>query len=442
MLKKRLALVMFLFAISQAVYPNFNLLPGYYIDLKGDTIHCQIDYNDRDRNPRTIQIRLNGSMREFGPEEIKGFGVWGYHDYVSATVTYHTNPTSGNEILENFSDSTETKAWFLKVLDSGYYSLYSLVIPSRSYLFTANPDKQVTELVYRVRQVKDSLIEDESYKKYILTLFMNEGLSGKYFNRINSAVYNISSIGSLYRILNESHSGVRIRRKRDSEFQFEVFFGGMMNSFPSTFDSQFTKGNKFKSDFSTSGGINFLFTIPGKFKSFKVGASVGYNGYKGSISQSGSFTHTESAAYYYTTTYTESMALKSSLVLTNIYAMWLMNPLDKMKAYVKAGLNYSFVVTDNQDVTGTFSSSTSGIVNGTKPFQLENSGSGSLVSLESHYLSLLFSAGIITGRSRMEFSYWPVSNIVSSGSDTPPFKFGSMALYYYFSIFPLKRSHY
>jgi hypothetical protein len=441
MIGKRIFFLLFLFLFSQAVYPNTKLFPGYYIDLKGDSVLCNIEYNDWNRNPKSIQVLLNNTMKEFSPEEIKGFGVFGYADYVAVSVSYHTNPVSVNDLQENFSDSTEIKSCFLKVLDQGYYSLYSLVLPARNYLFMNTPGKPITEMVYRVRMVKDSIIEDVSFKKEMLTMFMNEGLSEKYFNRINNAAYNASDIGSLFRILNESRGGVKNHIKSNGEFQMEVFIGGMMNTFPTTFDGKYATSNQFTPGYSLSGGLNFLYSIPVHFKSFKIGASIGYNAYNRSITQSGSLTHTASAAFYSTTTYDETLTIKNSLLLTNIYFMYLVNPLGKIKAYVKTGLNYNFSISGNIDVTSTFKGFTSGIMNGNTPFQGSEQGSISLITLEKNYLAVLFSAGIVTGRSRLEFSYWPPTDIakpsgdILGGTTKTYFKIGSMALYYYFSLF-------
>jgi hypothetical protein len=439
--KKYCVLFVCLFLLSPLVYSNFKPFPGYFIDLKGDSILCNIEYNDWNRNPKTIQLQVNGNLKEFSPAEIKGFGVFGYADYLSSSVSYHTNPVSSNDLQENFSDSTETKSCFLKVLNPGYYSLYSLVLPSGNYLFMSTPGKPITELVYRVRAVRDSTIEDVSYKKEILTMFMNEGLSEKYFNRINNATYSASDIGSLFRILNENHGGVQNHFKSNGEFQFGVFVGCMINTFPTTFDGKYATSNQFTPGYSASGGLNFLYSIPVHFKAFKIGASIGYNAYNRSITQSGSITHNVSAAYYYTTTYDETLTVQNSMLLTNIYFMYLINPLDKIKAYVKTGLNYNFSISGNIDVISTYKSTTSGIMNGNVPFQGGEQGSISMITLEKNYLAVLFSAGIETGRSRLEFSYWPPVNIakpsgdILGGTTKPNFKIGSMALYYYFSLF-------
>src|SRR5450631_1605137 len=72
---RRNLLCFVLLFLSQFAYPNSKPFPGYYIDSKGDTVRCNIEFNDRNRNPETIKVQVNGSMKEFGPEDIRGFGV-------------------------------------------------------------------------------------------------------------------------------------------------------------------------------------------------------------------------------------------------------------------------------------------------------------------------------------------------------------------------------
>jgi hypothetical protein len=134
---QRLAFFSLIFvSFSQFSFSNTKLFPGYYLLKNGDTVQCQLEFGDWNMNPQSIQVQVGTETRNFKPEEIGGFGVTGYSDYISATVTYHTSPVSGNYIPELLSDSTETGSCFLKVLDNGPYPLYDLLTQSRVYFFT------------------------------------------------------------------------------------------------------------------------------------------------------------------------------------------------------------------------------------------------------------------------------------------------------------------
>jgi len=447
MLKKCISFLPVLFFITLTAYSDGKLFPGYYINLNGDTVHCNIEFNDWNINPKTIQVQVNGSVKEFGAEDVKGFGVFGYGDYTAVKVSYHLNPISGNNLPENFSDSTDIKTWFLKVIEKGYYSLYSLTFSERAYFFMGYHDSSVSELIYRIREKNDSLVADEHYKKDLLSLFTKEGISSKYFNRINNASYTSSDLGSLVNILNENRTGVRNKKKTSSEFQVEVFIGGIRNSFPTIFDGAYSEANQFKPEYSLAGGLNFLFAIPGYFKSFKIGLSVGYNGYNNKINQSGTRTDSVSANFYSTTVYSETLTAKNSFLLTNLYVMYLINPLSKIKVYVKGGLNYNFSLNKDVDVNTTYTASTSGIRNGNVPFQSNAAGTHSLVTIKDGFVSFIGSVGIMEGRSKLEFSYWPATNLAApTGDPMDPslntFKYGSLGVFYYFSLFSEKGNDY
>ena len=115
--KTTLSLV--LFFVSQFAFSNnYKPQPGYYLNLKGDTVHCLIDFNSGSMNPATVLVEADGSQKEFSPLDVKGFGITGSSNWVSATVTYHTNPLSGTDLPKNFSDNTETKTYILKILNT------------------------------------------------------------------------------------------------------------------------------------------------------------------------------------------------------------------------------------------------------------------------------------------------------------------------------------
>ena len=120
-----------------------------------------------------------------------------------------------------------------------------------------------------------------------------------------------------------------------------------------------------------------------------------------------------------------------------------------MKVFVKAGVNYNVSVGNNKEVTSTYTSSTSGVKNGNYPFQSTSNRSVSPVLLKGSYYVPLFSARFICGRSKLEFSYWPATNIeepttveptayIGGTVSNPTFKVGTLGLLFYFSLFQTK----
>jgi hypothetical protein len=50
------------FLLSQAARSNIKHLPGYYIDLKGDSVFCNIEFTDWNKTPKIIRAEVNNSV--------------------------------------------------------------------------------------------------------------------------------------------------------------------------------------------------------------------------------------------------------------------------------------------------------------------------------------------------------------------------------------------
>lgn len=444
MFKKRISLSLFLLFIALAGFSNAKLFPGYYISKQGDSVRCNIEFNDWNLNPKSIAVEVNGKKMLFTSNDIRGFGVDGYDDYLSATVQYHAAPISGKDVPAQFSDSVSTNCFFLKILDRGYYSLYDLVSSERVYLFMQRKDSSMAELVYRTRASNDTLIGDPQYKNVILSLFVQEGIGDKYFNRVSNTSYSASDIQSLFHILNESHGGYSYHKKSTQEFQIQIYAGGIQNSFPTPVTTIYSSVYHFDPSTSFTGGISFLYSIPGKFRAFKIGLSAGYNSYQYELRKSGTGGFYESDAYHGTATFGDTVSTKNSLIQTNFYLMYLINPLSTVKCYLKAGISYNFSLLSDVAVYEKNSGTTSTVRNGNPPEEGSfQRGYSPIILLQKNYLAPLFGIGVITGRHTLEFSYYLPADIGAvptdiSGLPGPAFEISSMSLCYYFSLFGTK----
>ena len=107
--KSSLLVLALLFPFS-LMAKNLKLHPGYYLNQQGDTVKCDIELADWNRNPSAVHaVGSNGAL-DLSPEETKGFGVYGYVDYISEKVTYHSAKVTGTELQEKFSDSMATNS--------------------------------------------------------------------------------------------------------------------------------------------------------------------------------------------------------------------------------------------------------------------------------------------------------------------------------------------
>jgi hypothetical protein len=192
--------------------------------------------------------------------------------------------------------------------------------------------------------------------------------------------------------------------------------------------------NKFNSYFSLSGGANLLYSIPRKFNRFKLGFSAGYNKYKGEIKKAGTNYDYFSINANDTAKYTEDITTSNSFILVNLCGMYIINPLNKMKFFAKAGLSYNFSTTRNNSLYTNYTYTRTGVRNGI-PYTPE-SGRQQEVFLQSvgaNFADFVGGTGIIYGRHKLEIAYMPAANLSDSGNT--PFKLGSMAVYYYLSLF-------
>src|SRR5579863_962842 len=180
-----------------------NLLPGYYIDNNGDSVHCRIEYNDWYANPTAISVEVNNVRKTLSVTDIKGFGVTGYGDYLTVTVNYHSGPISGDNLPENFSDRTITHAVFLLVLARGPYSLYELRLAARPYYFIGVGGDPVQELIYRVRQAEMEIQTDEQYKSLLANYLAKEHLDQDPYV-LSGLTYSRQKLINLVNKLNEA----------------------------------------------------------------------------------------------------------------------------------------------------------------------------------------------------------------------------------------------
>ena len=431
---KKLSLLFACFVlISGAAFCKSKLFPGYYITNNGDSVKCNIDFGDWNRNPTSITVFIGNEKKVLTVADSRGFGIFGYNDYITAAVTYHPGTIAGTLLPSEYQEKVQSVDCFLKVLVRGKYSLYQLVTTERPYYFESENNGAFSELVYRVRQQENRIDEDPQYRKTLFNLFVQEGSSDRYFTKINGALYNGSDLEKLFELLNEGQPGTQKTITRGKAIQLDIYGGAVLANFPSSFNGLYATGNKFGSAISPSFGANLLFTFPNRFKSFALGISSGYFCYSKSLDKTGSIAHNISANYYYTTDYTEKLIMKNSVLMTDLYAQYYLNHFSKTRFYVKGGLAVNISLNSNTDINSDYTISTTGVQNGNIPISEGGSAKATAVSLRKSFLAFHAGAGVAKGRSRLEASYYLDPGQLSLTQGTT-FKIGLVGLYYYFAV--------
>jgi hypothetical protein len=422
---------------AQKAYSNVPLFPGYYIDNKGDSVLCKIEYNDWFRNPNTIVVEVNNTRKTLGPADIKGFGVTGYGDYRSATVSYHLGPISG-DLPGEYSDKTETNTCFLQVLVNGPYSLYELTLPERYYFFVNEKDGPVKELVYRVKQSEMMISEDEQYRNLLAEYVEREHLLKNGPSSVTRLTYNKNKLIAIVNRLNEAHSGVKTApavklRSGEHLLQLDLFGGAVRNTFPTEFAGYYAPG-KFPSTFSPEAGVGLRVIFPGHFNAFSIGLAVGYTSFQGSISQSGNTrANVQSNTWYDSVNYAESLSVSNSLLTTNLYFMYLVPGSGRVRYYGKLGVNTVFLLKPNGYAYSNWSGVYTAFYSTTTPYpDGSHSGTYESIAFGINAISAEIAIGAQAGRNRVELVYYSPAEL--GATNQPSFQLSRLGLYYFFTV--------
>jgi len=127
---KRIIAIFICFFALQFCFSQENLLPGYIVQLNGDTVKGHIDYRNWEKNPSKVSFTedVNKTKMRYSPLDIKSFGVQG-ENYVSAIVQIEVSLTNKTEyIITNLQISNQltfkTDTAFLQIIYAGEKSLY------------------------------------------------------------------------------------------------------------------------------------------------------------------------------------------------------------------------------------------------------------------------------------------------------------------------------
>ena len=428
--------ILFLFiCVPSYLFAQKNFLPGYYISSTGDSITCKIDFKDWDKNPESIEVELNSEKRKLTLDDINGFGIKGYSYYTKAKINYHINLISGNNLPEEFSDVTENRTVFFKILSKGTYLLYEWESKSRVYYYIQETGGELVELVYRVRQKNDEIFNDDRYKEYLRYLLEKDSLLDKNIKKLELTFYSGESIGKLVNILNNTNEKTTMTGLVRKPVELEIFSGAGLNYTPSEFDGYYAKNQKFDNSVSPNVGLRLLYFIPGRYSRLGLGISFGYSPYKTDRTVNDSFTVTTSPNFYYTTRYTEKFKLDISSIRSSLSVLYILNPLSMSKLYVKAGLLIMIPISSSRSVMDEYAGNTNGIRNGNIPFSYTSEGKTELFSVSNSWASINGGVGVVIKQFKFEFDYFTPTDIYQrSASTSGEFKAGVIGFNIYYNL--------
>lgn len=122
---KKIALSILGILIFHSSYGQKNYLPGYVIQLNGDTLRGFIDYRNWDKNPNKIAFRkeMSDNISDYTPIGIKGFGVKDVI-YESAVIETEISSDNPNDLSSQAEFSMRMDTTFLQTMVRGVKCLY------------------------------------------------------------------------------------------------------------------------------------------------------------------------------------------------------------------------------------------------------------------------------------------------------------------------------
>ena len=417
-----------------------KLFPGYFLNMQGDTVKCNFEIESWSRNPLVVHASNAKGPLELRPEETMGFGVYGYSDYTSGNVTYHSAPINGTNLPDKFSDKTETKWCFLKSLANGKFNLYKLVTPERIIFFVSDHGTVPTELVYRVAFRDNQELEDLSFHDALISYFNEEGMGETYDGRIRRAKYKEDDLLGLVKILDGNQMSNSHAGRKSSGFESFVLGGARMYTFPSSFNGthslteQFSVNNHFSPALGPLAGFGVYYNLSPQTEKFWLGLSVDYSSYEVSVTKSGTSGRHFSQNAWDSANYSEHMHGSNAFATLNLFTYYVLNPDNKVRYYLKAGVWYSFSVSSNSDIYSDYTAQSFAKSNGI-PGPVNNSaGQATLVELSKSFGDFLIGTGAALGQNRLElYCYLPSFTGRFNGTGTK-FKIGSLSLAYIYGF--------
>jgi len=224
------SLLLFVMFITQLIQSQENFLPGYIVNLKGDTLYGIIDYQNWISNPKSIRFKTDNDQNAniFEPMDLMAFKVK-TDVYVSAKVRLETSPLRIDEIQEgadlHFIDDTV----FLQTLVQGSKSLYVYYGIKDKDQFFIKQDSSFELLLYKKYVTFDlSMRNVRELKKYVGQLIVYLSDCPTLFHKINQVSYKRGSLTSLFmKYLEESNQPIDYQKKAEKYMVKSGLVGGI-----------------------------------------------------------------------------------------------------------------------------------------------------------------------------------------------------------------------
>ena len=184
----------------QTLFSRENYLPGYVINLKGDTLHGLVNYRNWANNPSKVRFKSgdDNNSKVYKPNDILEFRV-ANEIYVSGIVTSETSENMTNRLQQDSTLFFTVDTTFLQTIFQGKKSLYYFknVVGNDNYYIRQNGKYEllIHKRYLKNKDDKNILLENKDYLKQ-LAGYMNDCPSVR--TKLVSTEYNLQGLKKLY----------------------------------------------------------------------------------------------------------------------------------------------------------------------------------------------------------------------------------------------------
>lgn len=261
-----------------------NFIPGYIIQLNGDTLKGYIDYRDWDANPKKIFFKENSknNISNYTPIDIKEFSA-NEEIYVSAIVKFEKSSIIQSDIDFNNEFKIVNDTVFLKTMIRGAKSLYLFKKESKEQFYIGQ--NSTYELLYYKMYFKNNngynnLIENKRYLGQ-LSVYLQD--CPKIQKTLNRTKYNIKDIESLFEEYYDcSQTGMKFQKKSEKISTEIGVLAGMTSTsikFTSTANQNIVNAD-YKPSLNFTGAIFFDIILPRNQGKWSICNEAMYSSYK------------------------------------------------------------------------------------------------------------------------------------------------------------------
>lgn len=379
--------------LFQTSFCQENYLPGYIIQLKGDTLHGFIDYRNWAKNPNKISFKkkMTDIRTIYKPIDIKAFSVLD-EIYESAIVKTEISPEYTNDLLPKAELLIRIDTTFLQTIIKGSQNLYYYINEFDKNQFYTKQDSVYEFLIYKkyLKNQKNNTIIAEN-NNYIgqLTIYLQDCPTIQ--AKIKSTKYTIKDMKNLFSIYNECKGAKNNFQRKVPILHPElgvlaglsisnIKFGSQISNF------DYLTKSKYKSSLDFSAGLYLDLIIPRNRGKLSICNELLFASFK----TSGRYNYYVSVNKY-TNTYTKLEY--SYLKLNNLLRYRFLS--GEVECYLNAGLSNNFVISE-----------TNYMKQESKLFTMENVVEGRAISFTRKYeWGYVFGLGSKIKKYSFEFRY-------------------------------------